>query len=95
MTHNDPELSKTQVICEEHGVDPQGNYVGESDLQLERINVYFNEGTGGRFVPRAVLLDLVRSSRGGGQHTMATPLNPDKRQMELLVGSWRLENVLV
>ena len=34
-------------------------YAGESDLQLERINVYFNEATGGRYVPRAVLLDLV------------------------------------
>jgi hypothetical protein len=34
-------------------------YNGESDLQLERINVYFNEATGGRYVPRAVLLDLV------------------------------------
>jgi hypothetical protein len=34
--------------------------VGESDLQLERMNVYFNEASGGRYVPRAVLLDLVR-----------------------------------
>ena len=31
---------------------------GDSDLQLERINVYFNEATGGRYVPRAVLMDL-------------------------------------
>lgn len=49
-----------QVICDEHGVDSTGMYVGDNDLQLERINVYFNEATGGRFVPRAVLLDLVR-----------------------------------
>lgn len=27
-------------------------------MQLERINVYYNEATGGRFVPRAVLVDL-------------------------------------
>ena len=26
--------------------------------QLERINVYYNEATGGRYVPRAVLVDL-------------------------------------
>ena len=26
-----------------------GTYHGDSDLQLERINVYFNEATGGRF----------------------------------------------
>ena len=33
-------------------------YHGDSDLQLERINVYYNETTGGRYVPRAVLMDL-------------------------------------
>jgi tubulin beta len=32
---------------DEHGVDPTGTYHGDSDLQLERINVYFNEATGG------------------------------------------------
>merc|ERR1711993_3219 len=33
-------------------------YHGDSDLQLERINVYYNEATGGRYVPRAILMDL-------------------------------------
>ncbi|KAL1542909.1 Tubulin beta-1 chain [Salvia divinorum] len=50
-----------EVICDEHGVDPTGRYKGdgsESDTQLERINVYFNEASGGRYVPRAVLMDL-------------------------------------
>lgn len=32
-----------EVISDEHGVDPTGSYHGDSDLQLERINVYFNE----------------------------------------------------
>ena len=27
-------------------------------MQLERINVYFNEASGGKYVPRAVLVDL-------------------------------------
>jgi Tubulin/FtsZ family, GTPase domain len=36
-----------EVVCDEHGIDPTGTYHGESDLQLERINVYFNEATGG------------------------------------------------
>lgn len=35
-----------EVISDEHGVDPTGTYHGDSDLQLERINVYFNEATG-------------------------------------------------
>jgi len=28
-----------EVISDEHGVDPTGTYHGDSDLQLERINV--------------------------------------------------------
>lgn len=51
-----------QVICDEHGIDPTGSYHGDSDLQLERLNVYFNEASGGRYVPRSVLMDLVRVS---------------------------------
>mmetsp|Transcript_16805 Transcript_16805/g.48627 ORF Transcript_16805/g.48627 Transcript_16805/m.48627 type:complete len:448 (+) Transcript_16805:41-1384(+) len=47
-----------EVVSDEHGIDPTGTYHGDSDLQLERINVYYNEATGGRYVPRAVLMDL-------------------------------------
>ncbi|KAL2930519.1 Tubulin beta-3 chain [Bienertia sinuspersici] len=47
-----------EVICDEHGIDQTGKYYGETDLQLERINVYYNEASGGRYVPRAVLMDL-------------------------------------
>eukprot|EP00740_Mantoniella_antarctica_P022692 CAMPEP_0198702104 /NCGR_PEP_ID=MMETSP1468-20131203/388573_1 /TAXON_ID=1461545 /ORGANISM="Mantoniella sp, Strain CCMP1436" /LENGTH=563 /DNA_ID=CAMNT_0044460591 /DNA_START=83 /DNA_END=1776 /DNA_ORIENTATION=- len=47
-----------EVVCDEHGIDPTGTYCGDSDLQLERINVYYNEASGGRYVPRAVLMDL-------------------------------------
>ena len=34
-----------EVISDEHGIDPTGSYHGDSDLQLERINVYCNEAT--------------------------------------------------
>ncbi|CAF3294823.1 unnamed protein product [Rotaria socialis] len=47
-----------EVISDEHGIDPTGTYHGDSDLQLERINVYYNEAAGGKYVPRAVLVDL-------------------------------------
>ena len=47
-----------EVISDEHGIDPTGTYQGDSDLQLERINIYYNEATGGRYVPRAILMDL-------------------------------------
>uniref|UniRef100_A0A0G4HLA1 Tubulin beta chain n=1 Tax=Chromera velia CCMP2878 TaxID=1169474 RepID=A0A0G4HLA1_9ALVE len=47
-----------EVISDEHGIDGEGAFHGESDLQVERINVFYNEATGGRYVPRAVLVDL-------------------------------------
>ena len=44
-------------------------------LAEERINVYFNEATGGRYVPRAVLMDLepgsgVHANSGNIDHTV-------------------------
>uniref|UniRef100_A0A7S2KH74 Tubulin beta chain n=1 Tax=Leptocylindrus danicus TaxID=163516 RepID=A0A7S2KH74_9STRA len=47
-----------EVMSQEHGIQSDGTYGGDLDLQLERINVYFNEGMNGRYVPRAVLTDL-------------------------------------
>ncbi|EJW69838.1 hypothetical protein WUBG_19256, partial [Wuchereria bancrofti] len=41
-----------EVISDEHGIDPLGQYHGDSDLQLERINVYYNEVQKQRYVPR-------------------------------------------
>lgn len=32
-----------EVISDEHGIQPDGTFKGESDLQLERIDVYYNE----------------------------------------------------
>jgi len=46
------------VISDEHGIDNSGNYKGKDDLQLDRINVYYNEAQGGKYVPRAILVDL-------------------------------------
>jgi tubulin beta len=47
-----------EVISDEHGIDYTGTYNGDSDLQIERISVYYNEANGGKYVPRAVLVDL-------------------------------------
>jgi len=38
---SEPPFPLTQVVSDEHGIDPTGTYHGDSDLQLERINVYF------------------------------------------------------
>ncbi|XP_048002793.1 tubulin beta-2 chain-like [Leguminivora glycinivorella] len=47
-----------EIISDEHGVDPSGHYHGENPQQLERINVYYEEASGGKYVPRAVMVDL-------------------------------------
>ncbi|NXI58374.1 TBB4B protein, partial [Chloroceryle aenea] len=41
-----------EVISDEHGIDPTGTYHGDSDLQLDRISVYYNEATGMTDVPK-------------------------------------------
>ena len=40
----------SQVICGEHGIDVEGQYCGQHDHQLERVNVYYNEAIGGASV---------------------------------------------
>ena len=37
-----------EVISDEHGIDPTGTYHGDSDLQLERVNVYVGRTSGSR-----------------------------------------------
>lgn len=34
-----------EIISEEHGIDASGIYRGDSDLQLERVSVYYNEAS--------------------------------------------------
>ena len=46
------------MISKEHGIDPSGMYHGDNVLQKERLNVYYTEANGGRYVPRAILIDL-------------------------------------
>ncbi|AFN82691.1 beta tubulin [Encephalitozoon romaleae SJ-2008] len=47
-----------ETISGEHGIDQTGRYVGTSDNQLERVNIYYNEASSKKYVPRAVLIDL-------------------------------------
>lgn len=45
-------------MSDEHNIDPTGTYHRDIDLQLDQISVYYNEATGGKYVPRAILVDL-------------------------------------
>lgn len=46
------------MCSHEHGLDFDGSYNGESSLQMERLNVYFNESADKKYVPRAIMVDL-------------------------------------
>uniref|UniRef100_A0A8C0TRL3 Tubulin/FtsZ GTPase domain-containing protein n=1 Tax=Canis lupus familiaris TaxID=9615 RepID=A0A8C0TRL3_CANLF len=47
-----------EVISDKHSIDPSGNYVGDSDLQLECISVYYKEASSHKYMPRAIRVDL-------------------------------------
>jgi tubulin beta len=47
-----------EVVCEEHGIGGGGEYCGGNDAQLDRINVFYHEALGGKYLPRAVPFDL-------------------------------------
>ncbi|XP_023160465.1 tubulin beta chain isoform X1 [Drosophila hydei] len=67
-----------EIISAEHGIDPNGYYHGESDLQHERIDVYYNEASSGKYVPRAVLIDLEPGTMDSvRQSTMGQLFRPD------------------
>ncbi|KAE9383711.1 beta-tubulin 1 tubb1 [Gymnopus androsaceus JB14] len=47
-----------EVMSDEHGIEPDGLYKGNNNLQLERISVYYTEMGANKYVPCAVLVDL-------------------------------------
>uniref|UniRef100_A0A8D1D050 Tubulin beta chain n=1 Tax=Sus scrofa TaxID=9823 RepID=A0A8D1D050_PIG len=61
-----------EVISDEHGIDPTGTYHGDSDLQLDRISVYYNEATGRKKIyPLALTLlssDSIAGQSGAGNN---------------------------
>jgi tubulin beta len=47
-----------EVVCDEHGIGGSGEYCGDIDAHLGRINVFYHEALGGKYVPCAVLFGL-------------------------------------
>jgi tubulin beta len=45
-------------MCDEHGIGGGGEYCGDYDAQLGHIKVFYHEVSGGKCVPRAVLMVL-------------------------------------
>jgi tubulin beta len=42
------------VLCNEHGIGSDGKYCGDNDAQLNRIDVFYHEASGDKYVPRTV-----------------------------------------
>lgn len=67
------------MISGEHGINPVGQYEGDSLDQLDKVNVFFNEVRQNHYVPRAVLVDLepgtMDAIRGGPYGKVFRPDN--------------------
>jgi len=48
-----------EVVCDENGIGGGGEYCGDNDAQLDRINVFYHEASSGKCFPRVELFDLV------------------------------------
>ena len=43
--------------CDENGIGGDGEYSGDNDAQLDLINVFYHETSGGKYVPRTLLFE--------------------------------------
>ena len=46
------------VLCDENGIGGDGEYCGDNDAQLDRINVFYHVSSSGTYVARAEFFDL-------------------------------------
>jgi tubulin beta len=46
------------VLCDENGIGGDGEYFGDNDAQLGRINLLYHEASGDKYVSRTVLFNL-------------------------------------
>jgi tubulin beta len=46
------------VVCDEHSIGGDCEFYAFNDAQFDRINEFYYEAPGGKYVPRAVLFDL-------------------------------------
>jgi tubulin beta len=47
-----------EVMCDVHGIGGNGEYCGAKDAQFGRINVFYLGASDGKYIPRALLMDL-------------------------------------
>ena len=69
-------LKYWETICEEHSIDVNGVYKGDCDLQLEKIDNFFEE-IGGKYVPRAIFYDVTATESIRGNTPLGKLCKPD------------------
>jgi tubulin beta len=47
-----------EAVCDENGIGGGCEYCGNNHSQLDRINGFYHEASGGKYVSHAVLMDL-------------------------------------
>ena len=52
-----------EVVCDEHGIGGSGEYCGDNDAHLGRINLFYHEALGGKY--DAENLGSTRGKKGG------------------------------
>ena len=52
------QAASSRKIMHMHGIGGDGEYCGDNDEQLDRINVLYHGASGGKYVPRVVFFDL-------------------------------------
>jgi tubulin beta len=45
-------------VYDDNGIGGSGEYFGDCEALLGRINVFYHEALGGKYISRAVLMDL-------------------------------------
>jgi len=50
------------MMSNEHGIDATGAYIGTSDVQLERLSMYYNEVSSCKYFPCTILLNLEKGT---------------------------------
>jgi tubulin beta len=46
------------VLCDEHGISGSGKYFCDNVANLDILHVFYQEASGGKYLPRAVLFNL-------------------------------------
>ena len=70
-----------EVVSDENGIGGDGEYYGDNDAQLDRVNVFDHGASGGKYVPRAMPFNLKPGVIGAAR---ASPLGELYRPEDLV-----------